>query len=92
MTRSDLVKRLSNKITSLSDEDVKISVDSIADLITETLQNNDRLEIRHFGTFSVRKRDQRISRNPKTGTSILVQSKNHPYFRASKFLRESLNK
>tara|TARA_B100001027_G_C16155561_1_gene280131 strand:+ start:99 stop:377 length:279 start_codon:yes stop_codon:yes gene_type:complete len=92
MTRSDLVKRLSNKIASLSDEDVKISVDSIADMIIETLQNNDRLEIRNFGTFSVRKRDQRISRNPKTGTSILVQSKNHPYFRASKFLRESLNK
>ena len=92
MTRSDLVKRLSNKITSLSDEDVKISVDSIADLIIETLQNNDRLEIRNFGTFSVRKRDQRISRNPKTGTSILVQPKKHPYFRASKFLKESLNK
>ena len=92
MTRSDLVKRLSNKITSLSDEDVKISVDAIADLITETLQNNDRLEIRNFGTFSVRKRDQRISRNPKTGTSILVQPKKHPYFRASKFLKESLNK
>lgn len=92
MTRSDLVKRLSNKITSLSDEDVKISIDSIADLITETLQNNDRLEIRNFGTFSVRKRDRRISRNPKTGTSILVQPKNHPYFRASKFLKESLNK
>lgn len=92
MTRSDLVKRLSNKIASLSDEDVKISVDSVADMIIETLQNNDRLEIRNFGTFSVRKRDQRISRNPKTGTSILVQSKNHPYFRASKFLRESLNK
>ena len=92
MTRSDLVKRLSNKITSLSDEDVKISIDSIADLITETLQNNDRLEIRNFGTFSVRKRGQRISRNPKTGTSILVKPKNHPYFRASKFLKESLNK
>ena len=92
MTRSELVKRLSSKITSLNDEVVIISVDSIAVFIIETLQNNDRLEIRFFGTFSVRKRDQRISRNPKTGTSILVQPKNHPYFRASKFLKESLNK
>ena len=64
----------------------------ILGLITETLQNNDRLEVRNFGSFSVRKREQRISRNPKTGTSILVQSKSHPYFRASKFLKESLNK
>ena len=92
MTRSELVKRLSNKITSLNEEDIKTSVDTISDLIIETLQKNNRLEIRKFGTFSVRKRDQRISRNPKTGTSVLVQPKNHPYFRASKFLKESLNK
>ena len=92
MNRSHLVKKLSNKISSLNEEDIKVSVDTIVDLITETLQKNDRLEIRNFGTFSVRKREQRISRNPKTGTSILVHSKNHPYFRASKFLKESLNK
>ena len=92
MNRSHLVKKLSNKISSLNEEDIKVSVDTIIDLITETLQKNDRLEIRNFGTFSVRKREQRISRNPKTGTSILVHSKNHPYFRASKFLKESLNK
>lgn len=92
MNRSHLVKRLSNKISSLKEEDIKVSVDMIIDLITETLQKNDRLEIRNFGTFSVRKREQRISRNPKTGTSVLVHSKNHPYFRASKFLKDSLNK
>ena len=92
MNRSHLVKRLSNKISSLKEEDIKVSVDMIIDLITETLQKKDRLEIRNFGTFSVRKREQRISRNPKTGTSVLVHSKNHPYFRASKFLKDSLNK
>ena len=91
MNRSQLVKRLSNKTSSLNEEDNKASVDKIIDLITETLQNGNRVEIRNFGTFSVRKREQRISRNPSTGTSILVQSKNHPYFRASKFLKESLN-
>ena len=92
MNRSHLVKRLSNKISSLKEEDIKVSVDMIIDLITETLQKKDRLEIRNFGTFSVRKREQRISRNPKTGTSVMVHSKNHPYFRASKFLKDSLNK
>ena len=92
MNRSQLVKRLSNKTSSLYEGDIKVSVDQIIDLITETLKNGNRVEIRNFGTFSVRKREQRISRNPKTGTSILVRSKNHPYFRASKFLKESLNK
>ena len=92
MNRSQLVKRLSNKTSSLYEGDIKVSVDQIIDLITETLKNGNRVEIRNFGTFSVRKREQRISRNPNTGTSVLVQSKNHPYFRASKFLKESLNK
>jgi integration host factor subunit beta len=92
MNRVNLVKRLSNKLISINEEDIKVSADRILGLITETLQNNDRLEVRNFGSFSVRKREQRISRNPKTGTSILVQSKSHPYFRASKFLKESLNK
>ena len=92
MNRVNLVKRLSNKLISINEEDIKVSVDRILGLITETLQNNDRVEVRNFGSFSVRKREQRISRNPKTGTSILVQSKSHPYFRASKFLKESLNK
>ncbi len=44
-----------------------------------------------FGSFSTRKRNRRISRNPKTGKSILVQEKKHPYFRASKRLKEVLN-
>jgi integration host factor subunit beta len=49
------------------------------------------VEIRNFGSFSARKRDKRLSRNPKSGTSVLVEPKNHPYFRASKNLKESLN-
>ena len=52
----------------------------------------DRIEIRNFGTFSTRKREKRISRNPKTVTSVLVEEKSHPYFRASKNLKNSLNK
>ena len=53
-----------------------------------TLEEAKRVEIRNFGTFSVRKREKRLSRNPKTGTSVLVESKNHPYFRASKNLKD----
>ena len=92
MNKSDLIKKLSENTHSLYEDDSEKTVNTILHLISSCLSNGDRVEIRNFGTFSVRSRDQRISRNPKTGTSVLVEPKNHPYFRASKFLRESLNK
>ena len=92
MNKSDLIKKISENADSLNAEDLERTVHTILNLISSSLSNGDRVEIRKFGTFSVRSRDQRISRNPKTGTSVLVEPKKHPYFRASKFLRESLNK
>ena len=92
MNKSDLVNTLLLKTNSLSKDDIEKSVNSILDLISESLTMNLRVEVRNFGTFSTRSRKQRLSRNPKTGTSILVEKKNHPYFRASKNLKQSLNK
>ena len=92
MNKSDLVNRLLLRSDSYSIEDIETSVNSILDLITDSLTNNQRVEVRNFGTFSIRSREQRLSRNPKTGTSVLVEQKNHPYFRASKNLKQSLNK
>ena len=92
MNKSDLLKKISEKTDSLNEEDIEQTVNIIFNLISNTLNNGDRVEIRNFGTFSIRSRDQRISRNPKTGTTVLVEAKRHPYFRASKYLKESLNK
>tara|TARA_B100000941_G_C28451968_1_gene525560 strand:- start:765 stop:1043 length:279 start_codon:yes stop_codon:yes gene_type:complete len=92
MNKSDLIKKMSDNADPLNIEDLEQTVNTILNLISTSLDKGDRVEIRNFGTFSVRSRDQRISRNPKTGTSVLVEPKNHPYFRASKYLRESLNK
>ena len=92
MIKSDLVNSLLSKSDSFSYEDIEKSVKSILDLITDSLTNNERVEVRNFGTFSTRSREQRLSRNPKTGTSVLVEQKKHPYFRASKNLKQSLNK
>ena len=92
MNKSDLIKKISENKDPLYAEDSEQTVNTILNLISNSLSNGDRVEIRNFGSFSVRSRDQRISRNPKTGTAVLVEPKNHPYFRASKFLRESLNK
>tara|TARA_B100000674_G_C37216492_1_gene635054 strand:- start:130 stop:408 length:279 start_codon:yes stop_codon:yes gene_type:complete len=92
MNKSDLVKNLSIKSDSFNEDDIEKSVNSIISLITNSLSENQRVEIRSFGSFSVKLREKRISRNPKTGTSVLVEAKNHPYFRASRNLKHSLNK
>ena len=75
MNRSDLVKSLLSKSNSFSYDDIEKSVKSILDLITDSLTNNERVEVRNFGTFSTRFREQRLSRNPKTGSSVLVEQK-----------------
>ena len=91
MNKSDLLEKLKKKKHSFSEEDLQSSINLILQFISITLEEANRVEVRKFGTFSARKREERLSRNPKTGTSVLVESKNHPYFRASKNLKESLN-
>ena len=91
MNKSNLLEKLKLKKNSFSEEDLESSINLILQFISSTLGEANRVEIRNFGTFSARKRERRLSRNPKTGTSVLVESKNHPYFRASKNLKESLN-
>ena len=91
MNKSALLENLIQKKDIFSEEDIEASVNLILEFISFTLHKGDRIEIRNFGTFSTRKRGKRLSRNPKTGTSVLIESKNHPYFRASKNLKESLN-
>ena len=92
MNKSDLIKKISNRQGSFTDNDIEKSVNCILDIISESLVIKKRVEVRNFGTFSTRHRKQRLSRNPKTGTSVLAEAKSHPYFRASKNLKESLNK
>ena len=92
MNKSDLLRKLKEKRDTFPEEDLESSINLILYFISRTLQEANRVEIRNFGTFSARKRSKRLSRNPKTGKSVYVESKNHPYFRASKNLKESLNK
>ena len=92
MNKSDLIKNISNKSDLFAEEDIERSVNSIITLISQSLTKKYRVEVRNFGTFSIRPRLERLSRNPKTGAAVLVEPKAHPYFRASKNLKQSLNK
>jgi len=91
MNKSDLVNKISRKKAHIKKADIEEATDLLTAVISNALNRNNRIEIRGFGTFSVRKRAARLARNPKTGSSITVNSKFHPYFRASKLLRQLVN-
>ena len=88
MNKSDLIKNISSRVVRVKKNDVEESVNQLTDLISSSLFERDRVEIRGFGTFSSRYRPVRLARNPKTGTSITIGSKFYTYFRPSKLLKQ----
>ena len=91
MNKSDLIKGISLKIDRLKKNDIEESVNQLINVISNSLVDKNRVEIRGFGTFSSRHRPVRLARNPKTGTSITVGSKFNTYFRPSKLLKQQVN-
>ena len=90
MTKQQIVDYVSDA-TGLTKVETETVMNGIMGTIIDSLANNEKVELRGFGSFSTRKRNKRISRNPKTGKSISVREKLHPYFRASKGLKEVIN-
>lgn len=84
MIRSELVAIVASNNPHLYHSDVGRIVDAILDDITQSLENGDRVELRGFGTFSVRHRPSRSGRNPKTGDAVFVEEKWVPFFKAGK--------
>lgn len=91
MTRSELIARIAQKNPHLYQRDVERIVTTIFDEIANALAQDDRVELRGFGAFSVKKRDARVGRNPRTGESVEVESKAVPFFKTGKLLRERIN-
>ena len=91
MTKSELVQRLADANPHLYQRDVERIVTNIFDEISKALGKGNRVELRGFGAFSVKHRDSRVGRNPRTGTSVEVAEKAVPYFKTGKQLRDQLN-
>jgi integration host factor subunit beta len=91
MTKSELVQRLAARNPHLYLRDIEKIVDTIFDDITGALAKGDRVELRGFGAFSVKKREQRSGRNPRTGEKVHVDAKRLPFFKTGKGLRDRLN-
>jgi integration host factor subunit beta len=92
MNKSELIKRMSDKLDQLTSKDVDLAVQTIIDIMSETLAVGDRIEIRGFGTFSNHYRQPRSVRNPKTGeVGINKPGKYVPHFKPGKELKRRVD-
>jgi integration host factor subunit beta len=90
MTKAELVEEVSEK-TGLPKKQAEIVVNTVFESIVDTLKTGEKIELRGFGSFRIRRRDSRTGRNPKTGDKVDVPAKRIPYFKPGKELRELLN-
>jgi integration host factor subunit beta len=91
MLRSELVNRLQEEMAPLKATEIEHAVDVVLDEISVALAAGGRVELRGFGAFSVRKRDARTGRNPRTGATVKVSAKKVPFFKPGKELRLKVN-
>ena len=91
MTKAELVEEVSEK-TGLPKKQAEIVVNTVFESIVETLKTGEKIELRGFGSFRLRKREPRKGRNPKTGDKVDVPPKRVPYFKPGKELKDLINK
>ncbi len=91
MLRSELIDTLQAENPHLTRRDMERLVAVVLETITQTLEAGARVELRGFGAFSVRKRDPRVGRNPRTGETVHVPGKHVPFFRTGKELRQRVD-
>jgi integration host factor subunit beta len=91
MTRSELIAKVAASFSDLTHGQVEEIVCKIFENITAALGEGCRVELRGFGTFSVRQRDARQGRNPRTAEPVLIPAKTIPFFKTGKNLRDLLN-
>ena len=91
MIRSELIQKVADENPHLYQRDVEKIVNTIFDEIVGALASGNRVELRGFGAFSVKQRDARTGRNPRTGESVEVEEKCVPFFKTGKLLRDRLN-
>ena len=91
MKKSVFINLLSENLSEYNQIDISLSAEIIQKAIVDSLKKRKRIEIRGFGSFSIRDRKSIRARNPKSGESIELPKRSIPYFRASKLLKQRVN-
>ena len=90
MNKSDLVDAIAAD-AGLSKADAGRALDGFTTAVTNALKGGDSVSLVGFGTFSVKHRDARSGRNPRTGETIQIKASNNPSFKAGKALKDAVN-
>lgn len=90
MTKSELIERVAQE-TGLTKGRAELVINAIFDSMTDALVKGDGIEIRGFGSFTVRQYKSYEGRNPRTGEPVHVAPKRLPFFKVGKELRERVN-
>lgn len=91
MTKSELIADLAAANPHLLQRDAELIVATIFEEVVAALAAGERVELRGFGAFTVKRRNARTGRNPRTGAAVTVNEKRVPFFKAGKELRERVN-
>lgn len=91
MIKSELIATIANKMTHLPEKTITESVNRILELMSESLINNGRIEIRGFGSFCLHYHPPRNAHNPKTGEKVVTEARYTPHFKPGKELRERID-
>ena len=91
MIRSELIQKIAEENPHLFQRDVERIVATVFDEIIDAMARGERVELRGFGAFSVKQRQSRQGRNPRTGETVQVDEKHVPFFKTGKLLRDRLN-
>ena len=92
MNKSNLITKIVKLNPDVYQKDIIKIIDIFFGTLTKAIVKDDRIELRGFGTFDVKKREARIARNPKNGSIVAVPSKKIPFFRMGKGMKERINK
>ncbi|MCP4605814.1 MAG: integration host factor subunit beta [Proteobacteria bacterium] len=91
MTKSELIDTVANQ-TNIAKNRAELIVECVFDAMTDALKHTEGIEIRGFGSFTVREYKSYNGRNPRTGEAVQVAPKRLPFFKAGKELKEMVNK
>ena len=91
VNKKELIEKISRNQDQLPQRDIELSVKTIINCMTRALSAGERIEIRGFGSFSLRYRRPRIGRNPKSGIKVQINERYVPHFKPGKNLKKRVN-
>jgi len=91
INKKELIEKISKSQDQLPHRDIELAVKTVINCMTQALSTGERIEIRGFGSFSLRYRRPRVGRNPKSGMSVTINERYVPHFKPGKNLKKRVN-